>query len=97
MQSPLLFSIKPMPPISAARLYNVSSRYGLVAGFFVLEIKTKVLHVREHLIPFLERLDVNGAEVLMALSSQISDQMAANKAATSANHSFSCAHIYLSE
>jgi hypothetical protein len=66
----------------------------LVAGGLVLQVQLQILHLRRPLVPFLNRLDVHGANVRMALFKQVHDQMAADKSAAAAHHNFAGTHNF---
>jgi hypothetical protein len=86
MQSALFFSMKPMPPMFAARLKTWRGAFGgSLAVLFHVEIERQILDIVEALIPLVERLDVHRADPPEALPPQVRDEVAANES-TGAGH-----------
>jgi hypothetical protein len=57
-----------------------------------LKIKLKILHAGSALIPLVQRLDVNGPDILITLADKIGDEVAADKAAAAAHNDFFTLH-----
>ena len=56
-----------------------------LAGVLSLKIELQVLDLREALVPLVERLDIDGANLPMSLPEQVGNQMAADKSAAAAH------------
>ena len=81
MHRALLFSMKPMPPMSAARLKTVSTpSVAVAAGVEQLEVGVDVLDVVEDLVPLVLRLAVDGADAAHAVVAQATHEVAADEA-----------------
>src|SRR6266404_1050021 len=63
-----------------------------LAALLVAEIELHVFNFWEHLKPFLEGFHIHGSDFL-ALTKEISDQMAANKSAAAADYDFLWFHL----
>ena len=55
---------------------------------FSCKIELEVFDVGESLIPLVERLDIDGADVGVALGEEVADEMAADETAGAANDNF---------
>src|SRR5436190_22600595 len=64
----------------------------LFTGLLLLKIETDIFDIGEDLVPFGSRLNIDGANIFVALPAQIGNQMTANKSAAAANDNFACTH-----
>ena len=89
MQSALLFSIKPMPPMSAASWKTISAP---CAVFMQLSLSfksnEKVLYPGRRLVPLVDRLNIYGADDICSICEQALHQMSADKNTGAAYHNF---------
>ena len=60
----------------------------LAAVLFVLQIQAEIFDAGDNLVPLVQGLDVDGADLARAAGNQILDQMTANKASRTANDNF---------
>ena len=88
MHSALLFSMKPMPPMSAARLYTSPRPRRPGSSSFVLQVERRGSRRRRALIPLVERLDVDGADVAVPCRAAGRHEVTADKASGAAYYDF---------
>jgi hypothetical protein len=62
--------------------------HGLVTIIEVFEVELVIFDVVEGLVPFVERLLIDGAEVGVALTAKVSNEVAANETAGAADEDF---------
>ena len=86
MHSALCSSMKPMPPMSAARLNTIARPCsGLAARLEQLKVELTAVDPVEALVPLVQRLDVDRPDVAEPLAHQVGDQVAADEAAAPAH------------
>jgi hypothetical protein len=65
---------------------------GRFTGMLVLQVELKILDFGEALVPFLKRLDVDGADGTVPLAQKFAHEMAADESAATTHHNSFRAH-----
>jgi hypothetical protein len=82
MHKARLFSMKPMPPnIGTEVKHGGGATHSGLARLLVPQVQLEVFQVRETLVPFVERFEVQGTDSLVTLTQQVPHQVSSDKPA----------------